>query len=187
MTNILVTVPLPPVMPDPSLDIRPATAADVDALARLYRRAYGELEDMGFPSSMTTATPDRFVDWLDSREIFVAVVDTELTGAVHLIPREEWPCPELGRLAVDPAHHGRGIGGRLREHVEAVARDRGHDRIRLRTFTGHPFLRDWYEQAGYEHVADQALDTPHYDLHVLEKELEPAPGGHSSTSETTDT
>lgn len=162
--------------------IRPATREDVPQFVTLYHRSYGILEDLGFPSSMTSATEDRFLDWLDSREMFVAVLPDSasaengnggeaVVGCVHLKLHDDWPCPELGRLAVDPDHHESGVGTRLREHVEDLARERGHDCIRLRTFTGHPFLRDWYERAGYETVGDQELDTPHYDLHILEKEL----------------
>lgn len=166
--------------------IRSATREDVPELVTLYHRSYGGLEDLGFPSSMTAATEDRFVDWLDTREMFVAVIrdagaddgggaadsDREtVVGCVHLKQHEDWPCPELGRLAVDPDHQESGVGTHLREDVEETARERGHDRIRLRTFTGHPFLREWYERAGYAKVDDQELDTPHYDLHVLEKEL----------------
>lgn len=164
--------------------IRTAAREDVPDLVTLYRRSYGGLEDLGFPSSMTSATGDRFVDWLDTREMFVAVThdsavhdagvdgDSEtVLGCVHLKQHDDWPCPELGRLAVDPDHQESGVGTHLREHVEDLARERGHDRIRLRTFTGHPFLRDWYKRAGYETVGDQELDTPHYDLHILEKEL----------------
>lgn len=154
-----------------SLDVRPATHADVPALVPLYHRAYGQLEALGYPSSMTSATEERFGDWLDSREMFVAETSQDIVGCVHLKRHDDWPCPELGRLAVDPDHQDAGIGTLLREHVESVARERGHDHIRLRTFTGHPFLRDWYQRAGYEHVTDQELDTPHYDLHVLEKSL----------------
>lgn len=163
--------------------IRYAAREDVPQLVTLYHRSYGVLEDLGFPSSMTSATEDRFVDWLDSREMFVAVTPRPsgegndddsaetVVGCVHLKQHDDWPCPELGRLAVDPDHHESGVGTLLREHVEELARERGHDCIRLRTFTGHPFLRDWYERAGYEKVGDQELDTPHYDLHILEKEL----------------
>ena len=164
--------------------IRPAAREDVPQLATLYHRSYGGLEELGFPSSMTSSTEDRFLEWLGSREMFVAVIgdtagtdgDTDsdgetVVGCVHLKQHDDWPCPELGRLAVDPNHQESGVGTQLREYVEETARDRGHDRIRLRTFTGHPFLREWYERAGYEKVGDQELDTPHYDLHVLEKEL----------------
>lgn len=155
----------------PSFDIRPATRDDIPVLAELYRRAYGGLAELGFPSSMQTVDGDRLADWLDTRELFVADTGVELVGAVHLIPRENWPCPELGRLAVHPDHQESGVGTRLREHVEKTARERGHECIRLRTFTGHPFLRDWYKRAGYETADSQELDTRHYDLHVLEKEL----------------
>lgn len=158
-------------MTTPSFDIRPATDADISEMAALYRRAYDTLGDLGFPSSMQSEDGERLRDWLDTREMFVADTGDSLVGAVHLIPREAWPCPELGRLAVHPDYQESGVGTALREHIEATARNRGYDRLRLRTFTGHPFLKDWYERAGYEHVADQDLDTPHYDLHILEKEL----------------
>lgn len=182
------------VVSSPAVDIRPATHDDVPEMAALYRAAYDTLGDLGFPSSMQTEDGSRLREWLDTREMFVAeqhddtldvvVADQHentptgaadsgrhLVGAVHLIPHDDWPCPELGRLAVHPNYHESGVGTRLREHVEATARDRGHDCIRLRTFTDHPFLRDWYERAGYEKCGNQELDSRPYDLHILEKDL----------------
>lgn len=154
-----------------SIDVRRATAADVPALVALYRRAYAENERLGFPSSMTTVGPSRVASWLDDRTVFVATSDGDVVGAVHLIRRPDWPVPELGRLAVAPAHQGRGYGGQLLEFGEEYARDAGWERLRVRTLAGHPVLEDWYRRRGYARIDVEPLEDRPYDAPILEKHL----------------
>lgn len=158
-------------VPFDGVDVRPATAADVPALVCLYRRAYGENERLGFPSSMTTVGVEQVESWLDERTVYVATSEHGVVGAVHLVPRPDWRVPELGRLAVDPAHQRRGYGTLLLEYVEDVARDAGWDRLRLRTLEGHPVLADWYRRLGYTRVDVEPLEDRPYDAPVLEKRL----------------
>lgn len=94
-----------------------------------------------------------------------------VVGAVQLRRRPDRGVLELSRLAVVEAYKERGIGGLLVEHAEAVARERGHDRLRLRTFTGHPILPDWYERLGYERVGREPMTSRPYDVLIMEKRL----------------
>lgn len=151
--------------------IRRATPADVQSLVRLYRRAYGENERRGFPSSMTGVEPATVREWLPTRRVFVATIDASVVGAVQLVPRPDWDIPELARLAVEPTHQRQGIGDRLLAFGERAARQDGHERLRLRTLEGHPVLGDWYRRRGYDRVGVEALPDRPFDAPILETAL----------------
>ncbi|UIO99632.1 GNAT family N-acetyltransferase [Halobaculum sp. CBA1158] len=174
-------------MTDPA--IRPAESADAPALAALYRAAYGRLADAGFPSSAADADADAVRGWLAERECWVATRarghahrtdagdagdagrDGDIVGAVQLRERDDWPCPEVCRLAVAPEQQRTGIGAALLDHAEGVVANRGGDRVRLRSFSDHPFLLDWYADRGYERIGLQELDHRPFDAPVLERRL----------------
>lgn len=52
-------------------------------------------------------------------------------------------------LAVDPAWRGRGMGGALMDHAEALLRDRGCPKINLQVRGDNPDAIAFYEQRGY--------------------------------------
>ncbi|GIG61942.1 molybdopterin-guanine dinucleotide biosynthesis protein MobC [Longispora fulva] len=62
-------------------------------------------------------------------------------------------------IAVDPALRGQGIGSLLLDEVAAVARDLGHDRIRLDVIDANPRARALYERHGF--VAGRTEATPY--------------------------
>lgn len=154
----------------------------------LYRAAYVPLADRGFPSSAAETDAADVRSWLADRECWLAETplaanpsraadgtDTDQisdpAGAIQVRERPEWPCPEVCRLAVRPARQRGGLGAKLLGHAEGVVADRGHDRVRLRSFTGHPFLLDWYAERGYDQVDLQKLDSRPFDVPVLERRL----------------
>lgn len=158
-------------MPPTDTTIRTATIEDAPHLVDLYRRAYEANARIGFPSSMTSLARATVAEWLETRSVFVGVHGEEIVGSVHLIPRPDWGVPEVGRLVVAPAHQREGVATRLLAFAEAEARSAGHERLRLRAFSGHPFLEDWYRRVGYEHVDVEVLEDRPFDAAVMEREL----------------
>lgn len=78
----------------------------------------------------------------------VAEDDTELWG-----PNTD-PAYYVSRLAI--ARHARGsqLGYRVIDWVAGKAAERGWPYVRLATSSDNPALRRYYEQAGFDHVAD---------------------------------
>jgi len=63
----------------------------------------------------------------------------------------------IGKLYVDPEHHGHGIGRALYYCAERMIRGAGHPRVRLGAFlTAVPF----YEQMGLSAVGEKAATGP---------------------------
>ena len=155
-----------------SLRVRRATAADVERLAPLYRAAYDTAADLGYPNGMQEVTAEYVRGWFDgappSAE-FAAERDGDLVGAIRVL--EESDVPFLERVAVAPDAQGEGIGSRLFARAERYAREAGYDRVRLGTFTDHPFLLDFYESRGYERFTLWESDDYEHDYVGYEKRI----------------
>lgn len=75
----------------------------------------------------------------------------------------------VNRLAVVPARWRGGVGAACMRDIEALARARGIDRVRLDVFRDNPTVRRFYERLGYAVAGDwDGGDVP---LTCLEKEL----------------
>ncbi|MFC7234350.1 GNAT family N-acetyltransferase [Halosegnis marinus] len=155
-----------------TLRVRRATAADTETLVPLYRAAYDTAADLGYPNGMQAVEAEYVRGWFDEEPPsaeFVAERDDTVVGAIRVL--EERDVPFLERLAVAPDAQGEGVGGRLFARAERYAREAGYDRVRLGTFTDHPFLLDFYESRGYERFTLWESDDHEYDYVGYEKRL----------------
>ena len=153
-----------------TVSIRRAGADDAEPLAAVYRSAYRENRRLGFPAKAESATPETVGEWIAEHEVHVATVDAEVVGGVRL----EEVAPErvkLGRLAVRADCKGDGIGSRLLEHAECVARNHGYATVRLTTPEDHPYLPGFYRSHGYETTGKYPLEYREYDEVVMEKRV----------------
>ena len=68
---------------------------------------------------------------------------------------------EVEYLFVDEAYRGRGLGGRLLEHVERLAAEHGIRRVLLNTYSFQ--APDFYRKCGYKQLfaIDPALEASH--------------------------
>ncbi|MCU4753652.1 GNAT family N-acetyltransferase [Halobacteria archaeon AArc-curdl1] len=153
--------------------VRPASLADAPTLARLYREAYATNVELGFPSRAAEADRADLEAWIRETRVFVAVEGGKLVGSVRYRDQGKYnpESPEFGRLAVPPRARGRGIADTLLAFVEDRARRDGHDRLRLRTFAGHPFLPDVYRRRGYRDVRVRELEGAPFDVLHMYKSL----------------
>lgn len=153
--------------------LRPATAADAEALAAVYRSAYQENRELGFPAKAGSATHSGVADWIGEYQVFVAVADGAVVGGVRL-EQTSADVVKLSRLGVHEDRKGEGVGGCLLDRAEAWGREQGAERIRLTTPGEHPFLPDIYRGRGYERAGTYPLEYREYDEIVMEKRLDGA-------------
>ena len=121
--------------------IRPATAADAEAIQRVARDSWHAAYDEQLGEDRVEAVvsswfdPERVVaDDVepDERPLFVATVDGSVVGFVEAVPDDEDDrLAQLYRIYVHSGYWGRGIGGSLLDRIESVLRERGFDRLRL--------------------------------------------------------
>jgi predicted GNAT family N-acyltransferase len=97
-------------------------------------------------------------------EHVVAVDGGRVIGTCRLLYRGG--TAQLGRLAVEPGHRGRGVGGAILQEAERLARADGADRIALhaQAHAKSLYARDGYaergapfSEEGIEHVAMEKL------------------------------
>jgi len=129
-------------MSDPSLTIRPETAADADAIERLHERTFGPGRYAKTAYRLREGGPHVLA------LSFTARIGTLLVGSVRLTPVRigETPALLLGPLTVEPPFRDRGIGYALIEHALAEAKAKGH---RLAVLVGD---EPYYGKSGFKRI-----------------------------------
>ena len=179
-------------MTDPR--IRRATAADAAALARVYRSAYRENRELGFPAKAESATEREVAEWIVECRVYVATVEEAarddaadddaagdatgddaagegaIVGGVRLAETDP-DRVKLSRLGVHGDWKGEGVGSSLVAHAERAARADGYEAIWLTTPGEHPYLPGFYRRRGYEETGTYPLEYREYDEIVMEKRL----------------
>lgn len=155
--------------PMSELEIQRATVSDAESLARVYRSAYRENRELGFPAKAGSATEREVADWIQNKRVYIAKIE-EVVGGVRLEVTDS-DRVKLSRFGVHENWKGDGIGSRLLAHVENTIRDCGYDTVWLTTPADHPFLPEFYRQRGYEKTRPYPLEFREYDEIVMEKEL----------------
>jgi len=141
------------------VEVRPAVERDADALAAAYRSAYRENRRLGFPAKAEHATTEQVADWIRDCHVLVATVDGEgVVGGLRLEATDGGERGKLSRFGVHEDWKGEGVGSRLLDEAEVVARDRGWTALWLTTPGEHPFLPDLYRGRGYEQTGDYPLE-----------------------------
>jgi ribosomal protein S18 acetylase RimI-like enzyme len=149
--------------------LRPATPADIAALARLGEVSFvAKFGDMYRPLDLATFLDEAFSPDAIAEEIAnpqrlyrLAEIDGNLAGYCKLGLRCGWPeyargkhVIELKQLYTNPDLTGQGIGAALMDWALAEARGRGADEIQLSVWSGNFGAQKFYARYGGEKVAD---------------------------------
>ncbi len=124
--------------------VRPATAADVDAVVDLEQNCLGDdawsrgLVEQGIASALPTVS------------YLVAEVDGEVVG--HAVASAAGEDAELQRIAVDAAYRRRGLASELLAAVETRAAADGATRLLLEVREDNTTATVFYESRGFEEV-----------------------------------
>ncbi|MEV0122833.1 GNAT family N-acetyltransferase [Streptomyces sp. NPDC050703] len=148
-------------------DIRPATAADVPAVAAVTHAAYHHyIARIGRRPAPMDA--DHAADVAAGR---VQVTGDPVTGLLVLVPVTA-PVEDahlfLESIAVHPDAAGQGVGRRLLAFADAHARSLGLDEIRLYTNALMWENQKIYPRYGYD-VVERRLDGPYDRVHYRKR------------------
>lgn len=130
-----------------------ATQAEVDGALELRRQVF--VVEQG-----VTLAADQ--DGRDGEALHVVAVDGgRITGTCRLVFDDD--LARLGRLAVDRALRGKGIGAAILEVAEHEARSAGASRLRLHAQTA---ARSLYERGGYRVQGEEFMEEgiPHVTM-----------------------
>lgn len=159
-----------PDRPDPPVHIRPATAADADAIWEIFREVIDEGEAFAFDQATTRADGLRF--WLESPTCcYVATLDGRVVGTYYLRPNQPGRGAHVANAGymVARAGQGRGIGRLLGEHSIAEARRLGFRAMQFNLViaTNAPAVRLW-QRLGFDIVGR----IPRAFVHPVEGEVD---------------
>lgn len=137
--------------------IRPAAPDDVGAVKRIAVEAglFGE-DDVAFFDEMLAGS---FDGSMTDHHWLVVEAGGTIVAAAYYAPEpfadRMW---NLYFIAVDPAHHGHGVGGDLLAHVERSLRDRGDGTARVlivetSSTDQYARTRDFYRAHGFDEEA----------------------------------
>ncbi|KAI1820145.1 acyl-CoA N-acyltransferase [Xylaria intraflava] len=144
-------------------------AVPPDDLARFLESTYSETAiqaNLNDPSLRTWAARD-------ATGKVLAFVQLGRGRSRPCLPGDAAEHAELGRLYVNTAVHGRGIGSRLIDAVEAEARAEGFKQLWLSVWEHNPRAEKLYLKRGYKRVGTTVFptgETAHLDF-VLSKSL----------------
>ena len=124
--------------------IRPATVADVDAIARL------ELENLGDDAWSRALVEEGVAGELPTVRYLVAEERHDVVG--HAVVSVVADISELQRIAVDPFHRRDGLATRLLDEVVALAREEGADRLLLEVREDNAGAIAFYAARGFVEI-----------------------------------
>ena len=161
-----------------SVDLRPATAADVEAIIDVaeasWYAAYGGAFD---PSTIAAAIAEYY-----DRDLLEAAVETdeiafyvaEADGVVGFASAEQtWADEvELHTIYVHPDRWGEGIGSTLLDRVIRWARDRDADRIACGVLADNAVGIGFFEAVGFERGRETKVEIageihPEYEYELM--------------------
>jgi GNAT superfamily N-acetyltransferase len=128
----------------PSLTMRLAEAADVDAIVRLVNRAF-VAESPYIEGERINA--DRVHELWSRGKFLLGEEDGVMTACVFVEPRGERA--HLGLVSVDPVRQGVGLGAQLMAAAEAHCRAAGFREMELRFINHRTELERFYRRMGF--------------------------------------
>lgn len=126
--------------------IRLAEPSEAELVHALMLRAFAEYASFPNPSSALRESIDDVRSSMARGGALLAFDGANAVGSARFHAGDEL---ELLRLAVVPEERERGIGGAIADRVEAIARERGYDAIRVYARSQQPDNRPWWIARGY--------------------------------------
>ena len=161
--------------------IRPLQPGDdFVQLTELLHRAYAQLAEMGFRYTATYQTPEITRNRCETGTCLLAILDERVVGTVtYYHPQQtchaDWydrlEVASFGQFGVDPPMQGAGIGARLMDAVEALAKADGAAELACDTAEGATHLIEMYERKGYRRVGTVDWRDTNYMSVILSKEI----------------
>jgi GNAT superfamily N-acetyltransferase len=143
---------------------------NIKRLSDLINEAYDDAESGMWKRKGIRTNPAEVERLLRAQALILAEIDGVLVGSVKVNLSRDG-VGELGMLAADLNHRGKGIGSALVDRAENWARDMACHTMRLELWKprnwAHPskeFLEKWYFRIGYKPQATESLETLHPEL-----------------------
>jgi len=139
--------------------IRPARAAEAEAIREIERAAGQAFASVGYPDvARHEPTPAAALrDAVTDGALFVAVTPDDDRPVGFVICTEIDGNLYVQELAVHPAHAGHRLAVPLLNAAEALARKLGLPALSLTTFRTVPWNAPYYERLGFHELSDNQI------------------------------
>ncbi len=142
---------------------RRAGENDVEVIRNLVHNAYAKWAQLiGRRPKPMNADYERAVQ---THVIELAYEDGTLVGLYEIIPAADHLL--LENIAIAPVHQRKGLGHRLMVRIEALARARGLDKVRLYTNKAFDTNLTFYEKLGYSIEREEPIKTGGTLVHLV--------------------
>jgi len=160
--------------------IRPATAADAEAIATIYNQG---IEDLVATLETDLRTPDERRQWLAARGPLHPVIVAEAGGQVVgwgslnvFSPRKAYDSVADFSIYIERGWRGKGVGSRLLTRLIELGRELGYHKLVLSAFPWNTGGMALYQKLGFRTVGiykeQGRLDGKWVDTIIMEKLLE---------------
>jgi GNAT superfamily N-acetyltransferase len=129
-----------------TVTLRPAQAADADAVASIWYAGWGDGHIGNVPDELVAIrTKESFWPRAAERigDTTVAVVGDEIAGFIMVV------ADEVEQVYVSGGHRGSGVAASLLAEAERQVKANGHDQAWLAVATGNARARRFYEKRGW--------------------------------------
>jgi GNAT superfamily N-acetyltransferase len=133
-----------------TIEVRPATAADVPALVSLIAAMNYDVTAEEVEQRLREMPP--------GSAVFVGAGEGQVRGWIHVFRTQSLIAgarAEIGGLAVDTAYQGGGVGGALLRRAEEWALAAGIEVVHLRSGSERGAAHEFYRKHGYASVKTQ--------------------------------
>jgi len=145
-------------------------ADNIKRLSDLINEVYDDAESGMWKRKGVRTNLAEVEGLLRAQALILAEIGGALVGSVNVNLMRDG-VGELGMLAADLNHRGKGIGSALVDRAENWARNMACHTMRLELLTPrnwtHPskeFLKNWYSRIGYKPQAAESLEILHPEL-----------------------
>lgn len=152
-----------------------ATLEDVPQIRRLVNAAYKELSDMGLNYTGTYQDEAQTANRMKSGVTILAWDGPDLIGTVQV---REYNCTNAKRaayvsqFAVRPDRKRQGLGSRLMDFVEDLAKREKFQCLQLDTAKPATHLVSFYERRGYRIISQTRYEGKTYESWIFEKDID---------------
>lgn len=141
-------------MPAPALRLTPATSADAALVRQIMLDAFEEFRGtLEPPSSALDETLEDTRRAIDAGGAVIAWLGDTAVGSARYLPRPDYLY--VGRLAVLPAHRGRGVAAALMTAMAEQARALNLPEVRVEVRLSLPGNVAFFRRLGFQTVSEQ--------------------------------
>jgi len=163
------------------MEIKLATESDIDRIKQIYYECSADMQTkFGLDHWSNPYPQDVLKRRINNGMVYMVLQHSIQIGTFMLVPEypesyinaveeDDTSFLYLSRLAILPETQSKGIGSKVLENAEKIAREQGAKVLRLDLLSNHKHLEKFYIKNGYKKIGTG--NTRRFTISFMEKEL----------------